>query len=139
MEEQSFLGKGMKFPPQINKTTGRFMISDGAASVKESVYIILMTQKTERWLHPDFGSKIMTYTFTDTSVTRLHMMSRELRTTILSQEPRISEVDIFIEPRLDKGCLIVNIVYTLAEDNTQDNMVFPFYLYAEDETDGSME
>ncbi|MBO5292132.1 MAG: GPW/gp25 family protein [Lachnospiraceae bacterium] len=141
MVGQEFLGTGMKFPPQIDKATGRFQVVDGGTSVKESIYIILMTQRSERWLHPEFGSKIMTYTFMDTSATRLNMMARELKQTILDQEPRVADAEIRMEPRLDKGCLIVHIDYTLAADYTEGSMVFPFYLYAETEGEenGSME
>jgi len=102
-------------------------------SVKESIYIILMTQKEERFTRPDFGSRILSYTFMDTSVTRINMMARELEETILEQEPRVSEVDVSVDPQLERGCLIINIRYTIAESNTQDNLVFPFYLYAEAE------
>ncbi len=133
MEDKAYLGKGIKFPLQINQATGRFVIAEKEESVKESVYIILMTQKEERFTRPDFGSNILSYTFMDTSVTRINMMARELEETILEQEPRISEVDVSIDPQLDKGCLIINIVYTIAESNTQDNLVFPFYLYAQEE------
>lgn len=133
MEGKAYLGKGIKFPLQINQATGRFVMAEKEESVKESVYIILMTQKEERFTRPDFGSNILSYTFMDTSVTRINMMARELEETILEQEPRISEVDVSIDPKLDKGCLIINIVYTIAESNTQDNLVFPFYLYAQEE------
>ena len=69
------------------------------------------------------------------------MMARELEDTLLSQEPRISAVDVDIEPQLDKGCLIINIGYTITEENVRDNLVFPFYLNLETEVeeDGSME
>ena len=117
MEDKAYLGKGIKFPLQINQATGRFV----------------MAEKEERFTRPDFGSNILSYTFMDTSVTRINMMARELEETILEQEPRISEVDVSIDPQLDKGCLIINIVYTIAESNTQDNLVFPFYLYAQEE------
>lgn len=130
MQEKDFLGRGIKFPPQVNQTTGRFVMSEGEANVKESLYIILMTQKTERFTRPDFGSRIMSYTFMDTSSTMLNMMSRELQETILTQEPRISNVDITITPELERGCLIVQIDYTVIRTNTRDNYVFPFYLYA---------
>ena len=133
MEDKAYLGKGIKFPLQINQATGRFVMAEKEESVKESVYIILMTQKEERFTRPDFGSNILSYTFMDTSVTRINVMARELEETILEQEPRISEVDVSIDPQLDKGCLIINIVYTIAESNTQDNLVFPFYLYAQEE------
>lgn len=129
--DERHLGTGVKFPVSVNPATGRFMLSSGRESVKESIYLILTVQKEERWVRPEFGSRILSYTFMDTSLTRLNMMARELEDTILSQEPRIIKVDVNIEPQLEKGCLIVNISYVTADTNTRDNLVFPFYLYAE--------
>lgn len=140
MNDRAFLGKGLKFPIQVNKVTGRFVMASEEMSVKESIYIILMTQKGERFLRKQFGSNILEYTFMDISVTRMNMMARELEDTLLSQEPRISAVDVDIEPQLDKGCLIINIAYTITEEHVRDNLVFPFYLNLETEVeDGSME
>jgi hypothetical protein len=133
MDDKAYLGSGIKFPMQVNKATGRVVMSDREVSVKESVYIILMTQRGERFTRLDFGSRIMSYTFMDTSVTRINMMAREIEKTILEQEPRIAQVDVDVEPRLDKGCLIVNIGYILAEGHTRDSVVFPFYLNMETE------
>lgn len=128
MAEGDYLGKGMKFPPQVNRVTGRFITAEGKESVKESVYIILMTQRTERWLRPEFGSDLTTYTFMDTDYTMLHIMGRDLKNQIMSQEPRISELSIDMNPDIKEGCLIVTIDYVIAEDNTEDNLIFPFYL-----------
>ncbi len=128
MEENRFLGLGMKFPPQVNRTTGRFAVAEGLESVKESVYIILMTQKTERMFAPDFGSRLLSYTFMDTNRTELNIMARDLKETILKQEPRISGVDINITPDNANGRLMVYIDYLVAESHTRDNLVFPFYL-----------
>ena len=130
MPDNSFLGAGMKFPPQINPATGRFVISSQAESVKESVYLILMTQKSERLVRPGFGSRIMSYTFMDTNLTALNMMIRELEDQILSQEPRIGNVDINVDSTSRPGCLIMQIDYVLRESNVRDNLVFPFYLDA---------
>lgn len=69
----------------------------------------------------------------DTSVTRINMMAREIERTILEQEPRISDVEV--EPKLDKGCLIVNINYTIAANHTRGSLVFPFYLNVEADED----
>lgn len=133
--QQSFLGTGMKFPLQIDSGTGRFALSSGSQSVKESVYLILMTNRGERWLEPTFGSQLMSYTFMDTSITMLSIFSDNLRNQILSQEPRISDVNVNIDAESREGCLIISITYTLAATNTQDNMVFPFYLNAVREED----
>ena len=130
MENQMFLGTGFKFPPSVDPGTGRFLTSSGAQSVKESVYLILMTQQGERWLLPGFGSNLMSFTFMDTSVTMLNVLANSLRSVLVEQEPRISDVDIDIDPEVRDGCLFVNIQYHVAETNTQDNLVFPFYLNA---------
>jgi hypothetical protein len=133
MDDKAYLGSGIKFPMQVNKATGRVVMSSKEVSVKESVYIILMTQRGERFTRLDFGSRIMSYTFMDTSVTRINMMAREIERTILEQEPRIAQVDVDVEPRLDKGCLIINIGYILVQGHTRDSVVFPFYLNMETE------
>lgn len=125
---QDFLGKGMKFPPRINPATGRFEVSEGYQSIKESVYLILMTQKTERWIRPDFGSSLMSYTFMDTGTTMLSMMSRNIAEDLMSQEPRISDVQVNIDATSKQGALIIYIGYVVRETNVKDNLVFPFYL-----------
>jgi hypothetical protein len=63
------------------------------------------------------------------------MMAREVEQTILSQEPRISQVDVNVEPSLDKGCLIIDVNYMIAATHTRESMVFPFYLNAVTEGD----
>ena len=126
--EQEFLGSGMKFPPQVNPATGRFVVSSGRESVRESVYLILMTQKTERFVRPDFGSSLMSYTFMDTGTTILNMMAREVANDIMSQEPRISDIETSIEPSPKAGCLIIRLQYVIRDGNVRENLVFPFYL-----------
>ncbi|MBR4113183.1 MAG: GPW/gp25 family protein [Anaerotignum sp.] len=125
---QDFLGSGMKFPPKINPATGRFEVAAGETSVKESVYLILMTQKTERWIRPDFGSSLMNYTFMNTNTTVLNMMAREIAGDLMRQEPRISDVEVKIDAKSKPGCLIIYIGYRIRETNVIDNLVFPFYL-----------
>jgi phage baseplate assembly protein W len=130
MSDKTFLGAGMKFPPQIDPGTGRFAVSTREQSVRESVYLILMTHQGERWLEPSFGSHMMSYTFMDTSPTMMRMLSDDLRELLLRQEPRISDVDVEVDPEVKNGCLMVFIRYTLAASNSQENLVFPFYLNA---------
>lgn len=139
MEDRSFLGSGAKFPPQVNRSTGRFAVSKGLDSVKESLYIILMTQQGERWLEPYFGSSLMSYTFMDTSVTMLSLMASDLTSAILDQEPRISDVDVQIDPHVRQGCLMVNVAFQVAGSNTAENMVFPFYLQGAAEEEAGSE
>lgn len=133
MAEEKFLGTGMKFPPQINPTTGRFTCSSGTESIKESVYLILMTQKTERFMRPEFGSQVMSYVFAQMDATMLNLMAHEIETDIRRSEPRIEQVDIVMDQNSKPGCLFINVNYTVRGENTRENMVFPFYLGEEPE------
>ena len=130
MSDKEFLGTGMRFPPQIVPGTGRFALSTREQSVRESVYLVLMTNRGERWLEPGFGNQMMRYAFMDTSPTMIRMLSDDLRELILEQEPRISDVDVDVDPETKNGCLLVSIRYTVAATNSRDNLVFPFYLNA---------
>jgi phage baseplate assembly protein W len=129
----TFLGTGMKFPPQIDPTTGRIATVSDAQSVKESVYLILMTTRSERFMRPDFGSELLSYTFMDLSSTSVSMLVHTLTQTLLKQEPRIGEVNITTEERERKGILFINVDYTIRRTNVRDNLVFPFYLNAAQE------
>ena len=124
----SFLGTGMKFPPEIDMATGRFKTVSGNQAVKESLYLILMTQRTERIVRPYFGSDIMGYTFMDTGSTMLSIFRRNITQTIIEQEPRVSDIEVTTDVREKEGVIIINIDYLVSSTNTRDNMVFPFYL-----------
>lgn len=128
MADKAFLGMGMKFPPQINPATGRFVVSTNEESVKESIYLILMTQKSERFLRPEFGSDLLSYTFMDINLTSVSILKRNITDQLLSQEPRIGDITIETDSTTKPGCLILNIGYTIIESNTRDNLVFPFYV-----------
>ena len=133
MDEKLYLGAGMKFPPQVNKATGRFMLSSKEENVKESINLILMTQKTERFMRPEYGSSILSYAFADTGETMLALMQQELEEDILKNEPRVDDVTIRIDAQSRSGCLIIYIDYRLRGSSIRDNMVFPFYLSGEPE------
>ncbi len=128
MEGNKFLGTGAKFPLQVDPATGRIMSVSGNRAVRESVYLILMTQITERFIRPDFGSDIMNYAFMDTSTTMMSILRRDITQTLLQQEPRISDISVETEYRNDLGAVIIHINYLVAATNSRDNLVFPFYL-----------
>lgn len=128
MDNTLFLGKGMKFPPQINPATGRFMCVEGNDSIKESIYLILMTQKSERKMRMNYGSNASGYVFNSVDATMLNLMSRELADDILRNEPRISNVSVRIDQKTQPGCLYLYVDYYIRNGNVRENMVFPFYL-----------
>ena len=111
MADDKFLGTGAKFPLQVDPATGRIMTVSGNRTVKEAIYLILMTQVTERLVRPDFGSDIMSYAFMDTTTTMMSILRRDITQTLLSQEPRISDISVETDYRSDMGAVIISINY----------------------------
>ncbi|MBQ9633346.1 MAG: GPW/gp25 family protein [Lachnospiraceae bacterium] len=133
MADLSFLGRGMKFPPQINEATGRFVISSEEQSVRESLYLILMTQISERVMRPEFGSSLMSYTFVDINESNVLMVTRSLEEQIMMHEPRVTNVSVTADVQSRRGAVLFDVGYTIRMTNVQDNFVFPFYLNTEEE------
>lgn len=127
MKENTHLGRGMKFPPQINPVTGRFVLAENEQSVKESIYLILMTQKGERLMRPEFGSRTSGFVFSEKDLTMLHIMAHDLERDITRNEPRVQDVEIQMDNESRPDCLLVRIRYTVSGSSKQENMVFPFY------------
>lgn len=125
---KNFLGTGMKFPPGVNPATGRFEMVSGAEGVKQSVYLILMTQKKERFIHPDFGSELMKFTFMDNQQAIFQLMAADLERDIRRGEPRVDNVKVSVESQSEEGVLNILVNYRVRETNQSDNIVFPFYL-----------
>lgn len=109
------MAAGMKFPIQINPATGRFVESEGVENIRESVYMILMTQKGEHPIRNKTGSTILSYPFIDISSTRIHMLEREVRETLLRREPRICDVQAHAAKEPGEDCLMVRVEYRVKE------------------------
>lgn len=131
MPDRSFLGRGMKFPPQVNAATGRIETASEEESVRQSVYLILTTQVSERPMRPEYGSNIMDYTFLDVNPMTINLISRTIKDQIMSQEPRVSDLQISVDADSRPGVVRFDIGYLITDMNTRDNVVFPFYLNGE--------
>ncbi len=127
-EEKKNLQSGLKFPVQVNPATGRFEMIQGDENIKQSVYMILMTQKQERFIHPDFGSRLLDFTFSDGNRTMLQLFASDLAQDIKRGEPRVTEVKVYIEPDIRDGCLMIDVEYRAKESGKEDRLEIPFYL-----------
>ena len=55
--------KGWKFPIQVDEVTGKIKTVEDNEDVKQSIRIILETQKNERKIYPNFGTDLRSYMF----------------------------------------------------------------------------
>ena len=133
MNGKEFLGRGLKFPLQVDPRTGKIAMVDQEEDIREAIGIILRTGKGERVMRPDFGTDILDYAFAPASSSMTNSIAYELRLLLLEQEPRIRDVEVQCD-QMDQhsGAVVIHVSYTVRSTNNRYNHVYPFY-----ETEGS--
>ncbi|MGI6778039.1 MAG: GPW/gp25 family protein [Acetivibrionales bacterium] len=127
---KGFLGKGWKFPVQVDRKTGRIMMSEHEEDIKESIRIIIMTYHGERVMRSSFGTKAKDYVFNTNELEYLTLMESDIEKALLKWEPRIRDLKVEVEAdKGDSSRLLVNISYVVRSTNNAYNMVYPFYLF----------
>lgn len=129
MNDRAFLGQGLKFPLQVDPRTGKFAMVRQEDDIREAIGIILNTVQGERVMRPDFGSRIIEYTFAAASSSMLQSIAYEVRERLLLQEPRIVDVEVHCrELNRMTGAIVVEVSYVVRSTNNRYNHVYPFYM-----------
>jgi len=127
---KSFLGKGWKFPIQVDEATGRIRMSEHEDDIAEAIRIIIWTARGERIMRPNFGSGIERFLFEGTDDMTLRLIESELEEAIRAWEPRVHNVDVDVV-RDDRQAekLLIHVSYEVRTTNNLFNQVYPFYLH----------
>ncbi|MFC6334428.1 GPW/gp25 family protein [Paenibacillus septentrionalis] len=127
---KDFLGRGWKFPVEVDPITGRIRSVEYEDDIAEAIKIIITTIRGERIMRPDFGSGIESYLFEGNNATTAQMIKNEVLQAIIKWEPRVHEVEVEVEsdPHADHR-LNITIQYTVRTTNNLYNLVYPYYLY----------
>ena len=126
----SFLGRGWKFPVEVDAATGRVKMSEHEQDIAESIRIIMGTSKGERVMRPDFGCGVQNFVFGLTDETTLRMLESSIKEAIRIWEPRVHEVSVEAVPDSKQpGKLQIRISYLVRTTNNLYNQVYPFYIH----------
>lgn len=129
MNGKEFLGRGLKFPLQVDPRTGKFAMVDQEEDIREAIGIILNTMRGERIMRPHFGTNVVDYIFASATSTMMHSIAHDVREQLLLQEPRITDVQVSCrEMNRLTGAIVVEISYTVRSTNNRYNNVYPFYM-----------
>lgn len=129
MNGKEFLGRGLKFPLQVDPKTGKIAMADQEEDIREAIGIILRTGKGERVMRPDFGADTLDYAFAPLSSSMTNSISHDLRLILLEQEPRIQDVEVQCgEMDQQSGAVVIYVSYTVRSTNNRYNHVYPFYV-----------
>jgi len=123
------LGQGCKFPFQFGKLTGATVTSTATSRdqqhIHESIRQILGTRRGERFLLPEFGSRLHELLFEGNDAILRGLVRHEVTAVLTRWEPRIvvDEVQVVSE----KHAVVVTIQYHVIASQVSGNLVYPFY------------
>lgn len=86
--DATLLGRGISFPPRID-ADGRIAYSTGADNVRESIRVILSTDRQERIMLPEFGGGLASYLFEPNTPTTHRLIQERITQALGRWEPRI--------------------------------------------------
>ena len=128
MNGREFLGRGVKFPLQVDPRSGKLAMSAEDEDIREAIHIILNTMRGERVMRPEFGSNVMNYVFAPASSSTRENLSAHVRDVLTLQEPRIVDVQVDCrEVGGIEGGILVEVSYRVRSTNNRYNHVYPFY------------
>lgn len=128
-----FLGKGWKYPAEVDRQGG-VAISEDEESIRQAIFIILGTAPGERVMRPDFGCEIHELLHAPNNLGTAGIAAHYCQVALMKWEPRIKDVEVDARPsQQEPNRLDVQIRYRVRATNVSRNLVYPFYLRKSDE------
>ncbi|MGE0825095.1 MAG: GPW/gp25 family protein [Candidatus Binatia bacterium] len=126
---KEFLGRGWKFPVQIDPHTGRIAMSEAEQDTSEAIKIIVLTALGERLMRADFGCGIHELVFASVSRATLGLFESRIRDALLKWEHRAEVISLELKSEnIASGELIIELKCRVRQTNNEFNVVFPYYL-----------
>lgn len=121
-EEGRLFGRGLAFPVHLDGD-GRVAWSVGAASVRESIRIVLTTEPGERLNLPDFGARLRGFLFSPNTPATRRLVRDEIETALRRWEPRIALSGVTVDPDdMDERAAIATVRYALVATRAADQV-----------------
>jgi phage baseplate assembly protein W len=120
MDEGRVYGRGVAFPPRVG-ADGRVAWSQGDRNVRESIEIILKTDRDERLRLRGFGGGLNAFLFEpNTTATRRRIQDR-IERALAAWEPRVrvESVEVEEDPGGDPETAHATIAYRLVATGAQ--------------------
>jgi uncharacterized protein len=124
MDKGRLFGRGISFPPRVGGD-GRIAWSEGEENIRESIYVILMTQFRERINRPDFGGNLGMFLFEPNTVATRHLLQTRITRALERWEPRIAVESVIVEADpLDPQAAVATIIYRLVATQSRARVNF---------------
>lgn len=118
--KQDWLGKDTRFP-----ITDKFVINEGISEVNQCIQLLIATVPGERVMRPEYGCRLYTRIWENLDEVASEGLS-DIRDAIDTFEPRVDLVSVNSRVFRDEGRVLFAIEYRIKDENTVENLVFPF-------------
>jgi phage baseplate assembly protein W len=129
-----FLGRGLRFPFRFTERSGGAQISATTsaehAHIQESIVQILGTRPGERFMRPEFGSRLKDLVFEPNDNVLKGLVRAYVLEAIERWEKRVILTRVTFDDspvNLDRNLLLVRIHYRVIASQVEGNLVYPFY------------
>ena len=93
--------------------TDDLVVSRDASAIKQAIVNLLLTNKGERLMNPDYGSDIRSYLFEPLDYATAGQIDLSIRNTISEFEPRINVISLETFPNFDSNAFNVDMKYVI--------------------------
>ena len=93
--------------------TNDVVVSRDASAIKQAIVNLLLTNKGERLMNPNYGSDIRRYLFEPLDYGTANQITGNIKSTIDTFEPRISVLNLRALPNMDDNGFDVEMTYEI--------------------------
>jgi Bacteriophage baseplate protein W len=121
------IGTGWSFPIDID-ARGGLKRARGNDDIAEAINLILSTPIGQRFMRPEFGSRIHELVFAPMNASTFGTARHYVEEALGYWEPRIEvdTIDVAPAPYIE-GCLLITIHYSVKATHDERALVYPFY------------
>ena len=116
--------KGWKFPIQVDEDTGKIKTVENNENVKQSIKIILETQRYERKIFSSFGTNLRSYMFEVVNPTFITELKNTIASSLRTWEQYISDLHVYVKASSGPVSIVeAGIDYITDLEPTQERVV----------------
>lgn len=124
MEE--FIGNGMSVTTVFDRIKANTKVISGTDKINDSIYTILSTKIGERFMLPEFGSKLYMILFEPNNYIFKDLANFYIRDALSKWEKRIEVIDVKVQTETEGNIVPIEISYKITNSNIVETYVYPF-------------
>lgn len=122
MNTRHLFGQGIAFPVHLQGSK-TLAWSNGAENIRQSIQLILLTERGERIMLPEFGAGLKRFLFQPNTVATRRLIEEEISRSLERWEPRIRLENVSVEAdNTDLHAALAIIRYSLIATSSQQEL-----------------